>query len=114
MFKLEVLLENLVKSSAKFLFRGRTLPGSVRDRSSLDRDGNVRKRVCFDVDSKEDFFSLHLRERGPESYNISGSPFSVNWLIQQQRLGRAFGRPDGEKRKRKDSDEGLPKKRRSQ
>lgn len=112
--ELEVLLENLVKSSAKFLFRGRTLPGSVRDRSSLDRDGNVRKRVCFDVDSKEDFFSLHLRERGPESYNISGSPFSVNWLIQQQRLGRAFGWPDGEKRKRKDSDEGLPKKRRSQ
>ncbi|KAH6704320.1 patatin-like phospholipase-like protein [Leptodontidium sp. MPI-SDFR-AT-0119] len=113
-FELEVLLEKLAKSSAKFLLRGRTLPGSARDRSSLARDGNFRKRVCFDVDSKDDFFSLHLRERGPESYNISGSPFTVNWLVQEQRLGRAFGRPDGVKRKRKDNDEGLPKKRQRQ
>jgi hypothetical protein len=55
--------------------------------------------------------SLHLREKGSESYNISGSPFSMNWLIEAQELGRPFGRPDGVKRKRKDNDEGLPKKR---
>ncbi|KAH7363976.1 patatin-like phospholipase-like protein [Rhexocercosporidium sp. MPI-PUGE-AT-0058] len=112
--ELEALLEKLAKSSAKFLLRGRTLPGSVGDRSSLDKDGNFRKRVCFDVNSKEDFFSLHLRETGPESQNISGSPFSVNWLVQEQRLGWAFGRPDGVQTKWKDNDEGPPKKRQRQ
>jgi len=108
---LEALLGRLTKSSAKFLLRGRTLPGSIRDRSSLARDGNFRKRVCFDVTSKEDLVSLHLREKGSESYNISGSPFSMNWLIEAQKSIRPFGRPDGVKRKRKDDDEGLPKKR---
>jgi hypothetical protein len=108
---LEALLARLMKSSAKFLLRGRTLPGSIRDRSSLARDGNFRKRVCFDVNSKQDLVSLHLREGSSESYNISGSPFSVTWLIEAQGLGRPFGRSDGVKRKRKDSDEGLPRRR---
>jgi hypothetical protein len=67
--------------------------------------------VRFDVTSKEDLVSLHLREKCSESYNISGSPFSINWWIEVQRLGRPFGRPDRVKRKRKGNDEGLPKKR---
>ena len=107
----DVLMGRLTKSSAKFLLRGRTLPGSIRDRSFLARDGNFRKRVCFDVTSKQDLVSLHLREGSSESYNISGSPFSVDWLMEAQRLGRPFGRPDGVKRKRKNSDEGLSRKR---
>ena len=107
----EALLGRLTKSSARFLLRGRALSGSIRDRSSLARDGNFRKRVCFDVASKQDLVSLQLREGGSESFNISGSPFSVDWLVEAQGLGRPFGRPDGVKRKRKDSDEGLPKKR---
>jgi hypothetical protein len=107
----EALLARLTKSSAKFLLRGCMLPGSIRDRSSLARDGNFRKRVCFDVTSKEDLVSIHLWEGGSESYNISGSLFSVDWLIEVQGLGRPFGRPDGVKRKRKDSDTGLSRKR---
>jgi hypothetical protein len=107
----EALLARLTRSSAKFLFRGRTLPGSIQDRSSLARDGNFRKRVCFDVTSKQDLVSLHLREGGSESYNISSSPFSVDWLIEAQELGRPFGRRDGVRRKRKNNDEGLQRKR---
>jgi len=107
----EALLARLTKSSAKFLLRGRALSGSMRDRSSLARDGNFRKRVCFDVASKQDLVSLHLREGDSESFNISGSPFSVDWLVEAQGLGRSFGRPDGVKRKRKDSDEGSARKR---
>jgi hypothetical protein len=75
---MEALLGRLTKASAKFLFRGRALAGSIRDRSSLARDGNFRKRVCFDVASKKDLFSLHLREEGSESFDISGSLFSVS------------------------------------
>ena len=106
-----VLLGRLSKSSAKFLIRGRELPGSIQDRLSLARDGNFRKRVCFDVSSRDEFVSLRLQERGSEPYNISGSPFSVDWLIKAQGLELLFGKPDGSKRKRKDNDEGLPKKR---
>jgi hypothetical protein len=107
----KALLARLSKSSARFLLRGRALSGSIRDRSSLARDGNFRKRVCFDVASKQDLVSLHLREGGLESFNISGSPFSVDWLVEAQGLGRSFSRPEGVKRKRKDSDEGSLRKR---
>ncbi|OBT56258.1 hypothetical protein VE04_05114 [Pseudogymnoascus sp. 24MN13] len=105
------LLRRLTGLSAAFLLRGHTLPGSVQDRSSLARDGNFRKRVCFDVTSKEDLVSLQLQERGSEPYHISGSPFSVNWLIEAQGLGRPFGRRDGVKRKRKDTNDREVKKR---
>ena len=101
------LLARLTRSSAKFLLRGRTLPGSIRDRSSNARDGNFRKRVCFEVTSRQDLVSVHLREEKSESFSISGSPFSVDWLVKAQELKRPFG----VKRKRKDSDEGLLKKR---
>jgi hypothetical protein len=74
----KALLARLTKLSAKFLLKGRNLPGSIRDRLSLTRDRNFRKRVCFDVNSKQDLVSLHLREGSSESYNISGSPFSVD------------------------------------
>ncbi|KFY80531.1 hypothetical protein V499_00606 [Pseudogymnoascus sp. VKM F-103] len=87
------LLRRLTGLSAAFLLRGRKLPGSVQDRSSLARDGNFRKRVCFDVTSKEDLVSLQLQEGGSEPYHISGSPFSVNWLIEAQGLGRPFEAP---------------------
>ncbi|OAF60545.1 hypothetical protein VC83_03552 [Pseudogymnoascus destructans] len=86
------LLRRLTGLSAAFLLRGRMLPGSVQDRSSLARDGNFRKRVCFDVNSKEDLVSLQLQERGSEPYHISGSPFAVNWLIEAQGLGLPFER----------------------
>jgi hypothetical protein len=74
----KALLGRLTKLLAKFLLRGRTLLRFIRDRLSLARDGNFRKRVYFDVTSKEDLVSLYLREKGSESYNISGSLFSIN------------------------------------
>lgn len=95
------LLGRLTKSSAQFLLRGRPLLGSVTDRSYFARDGNFRKRVCFDVTSKDELVSLQLQENGLEPCNISGSPFSVNWLIEAQGLKQSFGRLDGKKRQRK-------------
>jgi hypothetical protein len=72
------LLGRLIKLLAKFLLRGYTFPSSVQDRLSFIRDENFRKRVCFDVSSKQDFVSLYLREGALELYNISKSLFSVN------------------------------------
>jgi hypothetical protein len=67
--------------------------------------------VCFNVTSKEELISIHLQEGGFKSYNISGSLFSVDWLMEAQGFGSPFGRPDGMKRKRKDSEMGLLRKR---
>lgn len=107
----DALLKRLTGLSAAFLLRGRMLPGSVQDRSSLARDGNFRKRVCFDVTSKDDLVSLQLQERGSEPCHISGSLFSVNWLIEAQGLGQPFGRRDSVKRKRKGTNDREVKKR---
>jgi len=59
---LEVLLVRLAKSSAKLLLKGRILSGSIRDRSSNVRDGNPRKRVHFDITSKQEQVLVHLQE----------------------------------------------------
>jgi hypothetical protein len=86
----------------------------MRDRSFLGKDGNFRKRVCFDVTSRQDLVSLQLREGELESYDISGSPFSVDWLVEAQGLESSFYRPDNvRKRKRAGSDEGLRKRQRT-
>lgn len=89
------LLARLTKSSARFLLRGRPLAGRIQDRSSRGRDGNFRKRVCFEVSSKQDMFALSLQEGGLEPCNISGSPFSVDWLVKAQGLDRKFARKRG-------------------
>ena len=67
--------------------------------------------MCFDVANKQDLVLLQLWEGGSESFNISGSPFLVDWLVETQGLGRLFGRTDGVKRKCKDNDKELPRKR---
>ena len=74
----KALLAQLTKLFAKFLLRSCTLLGLVQDRLFLARDRNFRKRVCFDVVSKQDLVSLYLREGDSESFNISSSPFLVN------------------------------------
>jgi hypothetical protein len=89
------LLARLMMSSAKFLLRGRPLAGRIQDRSSRGRDGNFRKRVCFEVSSKRDMFALSLQEGRVELCNISGLLFSVDWLVKAQGLDRMFRRKRG-------------------
>ena len=49
---LNALLKRLTKSLAKILFKGRILLSFIRDCLFLTRDGNFKKRVCFNVTSK--------------------------------------------------------------
>lgn len=108
------LLTQLFEVNARFLLKGRTLPGAIQDRSSLGRDGNFRKRVCFDITSRQESISLQLQEGSAKPCDISGSPFSLDWLIEVQGLEVDFGTGDHVKRRRKraDSDEGKSRKRR--
>lgn len=107
---LDVLLEQLTRSSARFLLQERPLPGSFHGRSSLAGDGTFEKQVCFEVVNRQEAISFQLWEQGSEVHNINGSPYSIDWLIQAQESERAFGGPRGLKRKRKD-DVGGPRRR---
>jgi hypothetical protein len=74
----KALLRRLTKSLARFLLRGCALLGSIQDRLSFARDRNFRKRVCFNVASKQDLVLFYLWEGDLESFNISSSLFLVD------------------------------------
>jgi hypothetical protein len=49
----EALLSHLTKTSAVVLLGKRPFPGSIQDRSSIDRDGNFKKMVSFKASSRK-------------------------------------------------------------
>jgi hypothetical protein len=77
-FAFDILLERLTESSAKFFFQGCVFLGFIRDHVFLAKDRNFRKRVYFDITNKKDLVSLYFWEGSAESYNISGSLFSID------------------------------------
>jgi hypothetical protein len=99
----EALLSQLTTNSAVFLLMTRPLPGLIKDRLSMDQDGNFKKRVSFEAPNRKSLISIHLKEGSLQSCNISGSPFSINGLVEAQGLELSFGRPDHMKRKRIDN-----------
>ena len=93
------LLKRLSNRSARFYLDGRQLPGKVKDSSFVDRYGNFQKRVEFKVNDLYSNVSISLRE-GRSSYKyISGSPFSINSLMEAQSLNAPFGTVTHSKRK---------------
>jgi hypothetical protein len=111
---LGVLLDQLVKGSAKLSVQSRRYPlgGMVNIDSCLDRDGNFRLGVSFEVPDKKSQIFIRLQEDSSEAWNISGSPYSINTLTVAQQLDAYFGRADHTKRKRVDSTDALSRKRR--
>lgn len=43
---------------------------------------------------------ISLKEGAGEGYNISGSPFTLQWLVREQKLDAWFGTADHRKRSR--------------
>ncbi|RDL30200.1 uncharacterized protein BP5553_10478 [Venustampulla echinocandica] len=107
----QVLLDQLSKSSAKFLFQGSPLAGSAKDASYFDEGGDFRKRVTFEVPNRGAPISIHLREGSSEPSSISGSPFTIDTLAAALQLECCFGRPDHVKRKRPGTNDRLSRKR---
>lgn len=68
-------------------------PSNLVDHSGLNRDSgatsytNERTPSCCNR-------SLSVREHLGDEYNISGWPFSIEWLTKQQRIGFPFGAED--------------------
>jgi len=104
---LEALFNQLSKGSAQFLLDEHAILGAVEDRSSIDRDGNFRKRVEFSICDRQRKISISLKEGSHPPNNVSGSPFSVDSLVGAQGMDAHFGRADHKKRKQPD-DFGSP------
>jgi hypothetical protein len=90
------LFDQLSQVSARLYLDGHLI-ALVNDISCFNKGGGFRKRVAFDDKGK---FAIYL-ERGSERHHISGSPFSVENLVQLQGLNANFGRPDHQKRREK-------------
>jgi hypothetical protein len=103
------LLQQLKCSSARFLLDGQPIT-SKPDWSISDVGGMFRKRVQFKTKA---VMEISLKWESFEARQISGSPFSVDALINAQGLNLQFGRADHKKRKRgKDVDEEPERKKR--
>lgn len=86
-----VLLKQLSNASAYFRAFERTLP--IRYPAPRPIIHGFRKAVRFHVASRTSSFSITLIENGTE-YPISGSPFTIDWLVTQQQLDAPFGKAD--------------------
>ncbi|KAF1948543.1 patatin-like phospholipase-like protein [Byssothecium circinans] len=101
------LFDQLSNISAQF-YLDKCLIAAVNDSSCFDEDGNFRLQVEL---STVERFAISLQQRKSQPYNISGSPFSAEKLIQAQGLHASFGRPDHRKRKAGDDLENPYKRR---
>ncbi|KFY02563.1 hypothetical protein O988_02062 [Pseudogymnoascus sp. VKM F-3808] len=95
---LGTLMEQLNKSSAKFLLQDHSISNS--NSSYLAANGNFCLAAEFDVSSRNSDISLYIQEGSSEPCSISGSPYSINRLIAAQQLEALFGRADHAKRQR--------------
>lgn len=111
---LGTLLNQLVEGSAKLSVQSRRYPleGLIQTGACLDRDGNFRLSVSFEVPDKQSQIFIRLLDNSSESWNISGSPYSIDTLVAAQQSDACFGRADHVKRKRVDPTEAPPRKRR--
>ncbi|KAJ3454384.1 hypothetical protein MRS44_018278 [Fusarium solani] len=66
-------------------------------RESIEED--LSYRVHFVVPSLSSLISITLTEETGERFDVSGSPFTLEWLVQRQELDASFGTSDHRKRK---------------
>ena len=105
------LMAQLDQASASFLIGDNVMAGKFQDRSARLKDGNFSKDVKFRTPSRHDPFVISLHEDGAPC-PISGAPFTLQRLLDTQRLEARFGTTDHQKRKwTSDEIELLPKKR---
>ncbi|KAH8715495.1 Calcium-independent phospholipase A2-gamma [Beauveria bassiana] len=86
-----LLLDGLDRREANFRLDGQSLPGDFLERGAWRHGSVVVKNVTFSVDTRQTKFSIEVCEGENRPYGISGSPFTVDWLVQAQGLDDYFG-----------------------
>jgi hypothetical protein len=91
----ETLMRQLGQRSASFQCQEQRLQCGIPPTDQMCDVADFRLPVEFRVPSRHALCRITLREGPPNAdCNISGSPFTLEWLIAQQKLGASFGRED--------------------
>lgn len=90
----KALMDRLDEESATFQIGSRCLSGDINSQFIAGDSVYWRKIIKFQVSGKKSLFSITLREGPLGGIPISGSPFTIDWLISAQRLNAVFGSSD--------------------
>ncbi|KAH7229950.1 acyl transferase/acyl hydrolase/lysophospholipase [Fusarium solani] len=90
----EAFMQQLWQKTASF-----RLGGQILGITCENIHANFSHKVCFSLPSPKHQFAIKLAERDGDSFDISGSPFTLDWLMQRQGLNSKFGTSDHRKRK---------------
>ena len=96
-------MDQLHEASATFRLAGQSLP-IIHD---CVTKGVLHPRFCrtvyFRVSGRQAAFDIYMEEVPGKPFRISGAPFTLEWLIGQQKLDAVFGTADHRKRLLEDS-----------
>ena len=104
-------MQQLNQGRAIVKCHGQIIKGSFCSASDMT-DVNFNQEVKFQVANRQTPFQITLEEESSSVWDISGSPFTIDTLSEQQGLNRFFGSDDHRKRPQIDFAQLEPKKRR--
>ncbi|KAK5988058.1 hypothetical protein PT974_12194 [Cladobotryum mycophilum] len=87
----KTLMDRLNKKSATFGIGAECLINNLQDQFSVGEQLHYRRMIKFHVSGRQVPFSITLREGPVGDCHISGSPFTLDWLINAQQLDACFG-----------------------
>ena len=90
-------MSQLEQSAATFQIGSQSSVECLRAKAAADANVCFDKEVVFQVGSRHEELSIQLDDGG-FLCNISGSTFTLDSLIQQQKLDAVFGTSDHRKR----------------
>lgn len=94
----ETFMYQLRETSASFRCQGRTRPGIFQGSDIMNADGNFCQKMTIYLPSRQHPLEISLQEESPPStHHISGSPFTLDSLINQQKIHCSFGAEDHRK-----------------
>ncbi|KAI7909336.1 hypothetical protein M0657_011894 [Pyricularia oryzae] len=108
----DALMTQLNGEAAFLQINNVTLPGDFWNGSCSDANGNFCTHVKIRVSRLDEPFQLCLHEGSGGGCHISGSPFTIQKLAEDQKLGARFGTIDHRRSVTEDSNEGRRKRQR--
>lgn len=85
------LLHHLDQGSASFRLGSQTLTGPFLRRATRQSDGALVEKVAFSIRTRQAEFSIEVHDGVEKPAGISGSPFTIDGLVQLQGLDDWFG-----------------------
>lgn len=109
---LKVFMQQLIDNHAFWQCGRRVLPAEFQCDGGMNGYGNFYQEVAFHMPNRQGLFKILLQDGPGKPCNISGSPFTLERLMRQQKLEPWFGTPCNSKRRQLDTSNRFQKKQR--